>query len=119
MSRQLGQAAEQRACAELQRHGLRLLARNFSSRHGELDLIMQDGAELVFVEVRMRRQASHGGAAASITATKRQRLVRTAALWLQQHPQLARQPCRFDVVSVEGPAGHGSLQWIRAAFEAD
>lgn len=119
MSRRAGLAAEQRARAELERHGLRLLESNFSSRHGELDLIMQDGESLVFVEVRMRRADGHGSAEASITATKRQRLVRTAALWLQRHPALARQPCRFDVVSCDGLKPGDGLRWIRAAFEAD
>ncbi|MHC1480067.1 YraN family protein [Frateuria aurantia] len=119
MSRQLGQAAEQRACAELQRQGLRLLQRNFSSRYGELDLIMQDGAELVFVEVRLRRDNRHGGASASVSAAKQQRLIRTAAVWLQQHPQYATVPCRFDVVGYSGIETGPEMEWIRAAFEAD
>ncbi len=118
MSRHLGQATERRACAELQRHGLRLLERNFHSRHGELDLIMRDGEEVVFVEVRMRRHAGHGGASASITPLKRRHLVHAAASWLQRHPECRYCPCRFDVVTCEGDAEGAPLQWIRAAFEA-
>ena len=54
---------EQRACLELERAGLKLLARNYTTRHGELDLVMRDGDTVVFIEVRYRKSASHGDAA--------------------------------------------------------
>ncbi|OOG47812.1 YraN family protein [Rhodanobacter sp. C01] len=116
--RAAGDAFEQRACVELERAGLTLLARNYNTRHGELDLVMRDGDTVVFVEVRYRRSASHGDAIASITASKQARLILAAQHWLAAHPQHARRPCRFDVMSYDGPpdAAHG--EWLRSAFDA-
>ena len=116
--RAAGDAFEQRACADLERAGLRLLARNYSTRHGELDLVMRDGDIVVFVEVRYRRSASHGDAAASVTAGKQARLIQAASHWLAAHPQHARRTCRFDVVSYDGPADAFRHNWLRGAFEA-
>ncbi|GAB2556521.1 YraN family protein [Rhodanobacter koreensis] len=116
--RAAGDTFEQRACVELERAGLTLLARNYNTRHGELDLVMRDGDTVVFVEVRYRKDASHGDAAASITASKQARLILAAQHWLAAHPQHARRPSRFDVMSYDGPpdAAHG--EWLRGAFDA-
>jgi putative endonuclease len=116
--RAAGAAFEQQACRELERAGLKLIARNYSTRYGELDLIMRDGETVVFVEVRHRVRASHGDAAASVTATKQMRLVQTAQLWLAAHPQHAQRTCRFDVVTYDGPVGDTQMDWLRGAFEA-
>jgi len=116
--RSTGTAFEQRAGAELERAGLKLLARNYATRHGELDLVMLDRDTVVFVEVRYRVHAGHGDALASITRAKQDKLVRTARLWLAAHPQHAQRACRFDVVSYDGPAPNACMQWLRAAFEA-
>ncbi len=108
----MGAAAEARAEAYLCGRGLRMLARNWRVRGGEIDLVMQDGAVLVFVEVRARASASHGGAAASVTATKQARLVHAARLYLAR---LGRTPaCRFDVVALDGER----INWLRDAFQA-
>ena len=77
-----GALAEQHAARYLQQQGLKPVAQNYRSRFGEIDLIMQDGATLVFVEVRLRRSANFGGAAASIDARKQQRIIRTAQQYL-------------------------------------
>jgi putative endonuclease len=116
--RAAGAAFEQRACRELERAGLKLLARNYTTRYGELDLVMRDHETLVFVEVRHRVRASHGDAVASITTTKQTRLIQTAQLWLAAHPQHAQRACRFDVVSYDGPAESAEMHWLQAAFEA-
>ena len=119
---QLGQQAEDAALAHLQAQGLRLLARNARYPFGEVDLILRDGATVVFTEVRFRRGALFGGAAASVDAAKRRKLVRASQAWLKSHRELAQAACRFDVVAVT-PAGarDGTLQcdWIRAAFTLD
>ncbi|MBP1473767.1 YraN family protein [Frateuria sp. MAH-13] len=114
-----GDAFEQRACRELERAGLKPLARNYNTRHGELDLVMRDGDTVVFVEVRYRVRAGHGDAAASITRSKQEKLIRTAQLWLAAHAQHANRPCRFDVVSYDGPAGEARMHWLKGAFEAE
>lgn len=113
-----GANAEERALAQLQRQGMRLLERNYrvargpSRRAGEIDLILRDrDGTLVFVEVRARRDARHGGAAASVTPAKRARIVYAARHYLMR--LASPPPCRFDVVSVEG----GEVQWLKAAFD--
>lgn len=105
-----GREAEDRALRYLVQQGLRLVTRNFRCRGGEIDLIMQHGCELVFVEVRSRASASHGGAAASITARKQARLVLAAQIFLQRYRHLP--PCRFDVIAIEGTA----LHWLRGVI---
>lgn len=113
-----GAAFEQRARAALEQAGLQLLARNYLTRRGELDLVMREGDTIVFVEVRYRRSAGHGNATASVTARKRERLILAARQWLATHPQHAQHPCRFDVVSYDGPAETARQTWLRAAFDA-
>lgn len=116
--RKAGAVFEERAYGELTRAGLKLLERNYTTRYGELDLVMRDGEVIVFVEVRHRVRAGHGDAIASITATKQSRLIQTAQLWLAAHPQHAHRACRFDVVSYDGPVDNASMNWLRSAFEA-
>lgn len=116
--RSTGAAFEQRAGRELERAGLKLLARNYTTRFGELDLVMLDGNAVVFVEVRYRVRAGHGDALASVTRSKQDKLILAAQLWLAAHPQHAQRACRFDVMSYDGPADHARMQWLRGAFEA-
>src|ERR1700740_3730165 len=108
-----GDAAERAACARLQRHGLRIIARQVGYRVGELDIVARDGATLVFVEVRSRTRS--GLAGASIDPIKRRRLRLAAQLYLQQHFGDHWPPCRFDVVIAEGDR----FEWLRAAFGAE
>ncbi|HEX7749849.1 MAG TPA: YraN family protein [Bordetella sp.] len=116
--RSTGQRFEDLACHALQRAGLTLLARNYHTRHGEIDLIMRDGDSIVFVEVRFRRSAYHGSAADSVTASKRDKLLKAADAWLATTSRHASAPCRFDVVSYDGSDEHARMTWLRAAFDA-
>ena len=116
--RSTGADYEQRAGAELERAGLKTLARNYTTRHGELDLVMLDRDTVVFVEVRYRVRTAHGDALASVTRGKQDKLIRTAQLWLAAHPQHTQRPCRFDVVGYDGPADSARMRWLRGAFEA-
>jgi putative endonuclease len=110
-----GVQAEQWAVRYLQQQGLKLIAQNYRGRFGEIDLIMQDGTSLVFIEVRLRRNADFGGAAASIDARKQQRIIRTAQQYLAG---LARiPPCRFDVVLMDKEQDD-HVQWLKNAFDA-
>ena len=117
--RAAGDVFEQRARAELERAGLTCLAHNYSTRYGELDLVMRDADTVVFVEVRYRKNASHGDAAASVTASKQAKLILAAQHWLAAHPQHAQRACRFDVVSYDGPVNAIRQEWLRGAFEVD
>ena len=107
-----GKLAEALSADYLQRHGLRLLERNYRCRLGEIDLILADGPALVFVEVRLRHNRNFGGAAASVTAAKRQRIVKAARHYLMGKPELA---CRFDVVLLDA-LDPDRIEWIKDAF---
>jgi len=107
-----GAQAEQQAARYLQQQGLKPVAQNYRGRFGEIDLIMQDGATLVFVEVRLRRSTNFGGAAASIDAHKQRRIIRTAQQYLAGLAHIP--PCRFDAVLMDA----SGVQWLKNAFEA-
>jgi len=117
-----GDAAEDAACAHLVERGCRVLARNVRYREGELDVVAQEGATLVFVEVRHRSRDTFGGAAASIDRLKRKRLVRAARHYLAQHFGADESgpngvpPCRFDVITADDA---GVSDWIRGAFDEE
>lgn len=111
-----GRRAEDCALRHLQRSGLKLIARNFRCRLGELDLVMEHGTHLVFVEVRMRRNSRFGGGGASVNQAKQRRLTRAAGVFLQRHPRYAQRPCRFDVISVTGGGDDMACSWIADAF---
>lgn len=111
-TQQLGDAAEAHAVAHLQRAGLHLVERNYRCRGGEIDLVMRDGDQLVFVEVRYRSRAGFGGAAASVDGRKQQRLITAASHYLQQ--RRVNCACRFDVVAIDGQAHR--IDWLRDAF---
>ena len=99
-----GKEAEDRACRYLLAQGLQLLQRNYHSRRGEIDLVLQDKDSLVFVEVRYRNDPRFGSALESVNQRK------------QSHPDSSQQPCRFDVISIMGPGG--LIEWIPNAFSA-
>lgn len=108
-----GSAGEDRALAALLAAGLVLIERNSASRLGEIDLIMQDGVVVVFVEVRVRTSMAFGGAAASVTPAKQRRVQRHAQAWLKKRFADSAWPaCRFDVFALDS----GQEDWIRDAF---
>jgi putative endonuclease len=107
-----GNAAENLACIFLQKKGLKLVERNFRCAYGEIDLIMQDGKALVFIEVRLRSNANFGGAAMSINHSKQQKLRRSAALYLQTYGDSA---CRFDAILMS-KVDIDAVEWIQDAF---
>ena len=118
-TKESGDAGEARALAHLLGQGLTLVKRNYrvargpGARGGEIDLILRErDGTLVFVEVRARRGPAHGGAAASVGATKRRSLVFAAQHFLRTQRTLP--PCRFDVVAIDGER----IEWLRAAFDA-
>lgn len=113
-----GDAAEALAAEFLARRGLAQVTRNVRCRGGEIDLVCMERDVLVFVEVRLRSNVRFGGAAESITARKRQRIILAARWWLngagRRH---ANRPCRFDAVLMDGPDEH-NITWIQGAFDA-
>jgi putative endonuclease len=111
-----GAAAEAAARLHLENHGFLLIAANYRSRRGEVDLIMRSADILVFAEVRLRSTREFGGAAASVTRAKQQKIIASAQAFLQHHPELARCNCRFDVLAVQDGAHGWEVEWLPAAF---
>lgn len=116
MSNGAGAAAESAAQQYLERRGLSLITGNFRTRAGEIDLVMRHSSTLVFVEVRQRTNARYGGAAASVTPVKQQRIRRTALIFLQQNPCYRDMPCRFDVIAYSSAIADTDPDWFVNAF---
>ncbi|MEY2776504.1 MAG: hypothetical protein RLY30_602 [Pseudomonadota bacterium] len=116
-TQRVGRDQECHALAYLREQGLCLIEQNATARGGEIDLILRHGAEIVFVEVRMRQSLRFGGALASVQVAKQKKLKRAARLWWARAAAAGRisgqEPCRFDVVAIES----GELFWHRHVFE--
>ncbi len=111
-----GAKAEERARIYLEQQGLRLVERNYRCRQGEIDLIMQDGKTLAFIEVRYRKGTGFGSPAESVTSAKQQRIAATAAHYLQSRKERKMPPCRFDMLAIVGPEQQ-NIDWIKDAFQ--
>jgi putative endonuclease len=112
-----GRQAEELAARFLEKQKLKIVARNYRCRGGEIDLVCRDGKVLVFVEVRLRRNSAFGGAAASVTPTKQRRIIHAAQHFLMAHA-LATPDCRFDCVLLNG-VSENHIEWLRDAFALD
>ena len=115
-TRQIGDNAEKLALEFLRSRTLKLIENNFNCRHGEIDLIMQHGEQLVFVEVRYRKHHQYGTGAESVDYRKQQKILKSAETFLQRNVNYRNVPCRIDVVSV-GP-NDDNINWIKNAIEA-
>lgn len=112
-----GNWAEEVAARHLANHGLVCRERNFRSRYGEIDLVMEDGALVVFVEVRSRSVAGFMDPVESVDRRKRARISRTADTWLRVRGRVRDPACRFDVVTVIGGPEDPDVRWLRGAFD--
>lgn len=102
-TRSLGRFGERQAAAYLRRKGYKITELNFSCRAGEIDVIAENEKYLVFVEVKLRKNADFGEAREFVTAAKQRRIITTAQTWLCAH-ESEKQP-RFDVIEVYAPDG--------------
>jgi putative endonuclease len=114
---ELGARAERLAADHLLARGYRIVARNYRTRGGEIDLVAQDGDTLVFVEVRARSRADLGAPFETVGRVKQRRVARAAEAWLVAH-DATRAPARFDVISVLVVGDRPELQHFENAFEA-
>jgi putative endonuclease len=115
-ARRHGATAERVAAHYLERAGLSLVARNYRSPFGEIDLVMQHDDTLVFVEVRYRGRSDYGTAAETVDRRKQSRLRATAEHFLQHDRRACNRPCRFDIVAVAPSTAGDCVQWLRNAF---
>lgn len=111
-----GAIAENKAYDFLIKQGLKDVCRNYRCNMGEIDLIMREGNAFVFVEVRQRTSNLFGGASASITFKKQQKIIKTALHYLKVNRIKDKFPIRFDVISLDGK--QSDINWIKNAFGA-
>ncbi len=111
-----GKQAEDFALDYLKQKSFRLLERNFRCKGGEIDLVMMDAQELVFVEVRYRASNRFGDGGESVDHFKQRKLRIAAETWLLKNQGLMFKGCRFDVISISGVAPNFLVEWIDDAF---
>ncbi|HBG29385.1 YraN family protein [Candidatus Macondimonas diazotrophica] len=114
-----GAQAEDIALEHLLGRGLQLITRNYRCRGGEIDLIMSDKQILVFIEVRHRTRTDFGTPEATVSHSKRRRLVLAARTYLYTHLMYAARPMRFDVLAIQGPLLERRIRWVQNAFASD
>ena len=116
-SNNIGAVVEQKARRWLQQQGLKFIECNYHCTVGEIDIIMQDDGQLVFVEVRYRRKNSFGDGLESVDWRKQKKLHKAAAFYLLENTRFNTLPCRFDVIAAR-PDDHAMLHWtwIKNAF---
>lgn len=116
--RQLGDLGERLAAEYLEGLGHRVVATNVRRREGEIDLITVEGDTLIFVEVKLRRTATFGGAISALSAAKQQRMAALAEAYCAEHPELPQQ-ARVDLVAIDlGPDGEPPrVEHVRSAVE--
>ncbi len=107
---------ERLAARHLQQQGLKLITTNYSTKAGELDLVMKDRQTMVFVEVRYRQHSGWATAEESVTLSKQKKIRKAAAQYLQQKKLTDKIDCRFDVVAINGTLTPPRLNWIQNAF---
>jgi putative endonuclease len=119
---QVGQKAEEAAIDFLTTKGFQLVAQNYHSPLGELDLVVTQDRLLVFVEVRFRKAGIFGNAAASITPSKQRKIIQTSMIFLQSFPEFESFDCRYDVIAIDcySKMSHENykMNWIEGAFDA-
>ena len=114
-TRDTGVLAEEQACQYLEKNGLKLLLRNYRCGMGEIDLIMRDKNDVVFVEVRKRTHTDFASAIESVTKGKQRKIIKTAVHYLQKQNWFDKVQSRFDVIGIS----HDQVEWIKDAFSAD
>ena len=107
---------EQRARQLIVSRGATVIARNYTSRLREIDLITLDSDRLAFIEVRYRNGPNFGSALASVSPVKQQKVLMTAQMFLASHENYCNRYCRFDIIAFDGPRGSVSAQWLKGAF---
>jgi len=112
----VGKWGEEVAVHFLTDKGLNLVARNMRTPYGEIDLIMMDGVDVVFIEVKTRTNAAFGLPEDAITASKREHLMHSAQAYLQEHTELP-DSWRIDVIAIRGKPAQSDpeVEWFQNA----
>jgi len=113
-----GRDAESLVCGHIEKEGMRVVARNFRGRGGEIDIVARDGDALVFVEVRFREEGDFGAPEETVTPVKRRRIASAARAYLSTISAADWKEARFDVAAVEGSGPAAVIRYYRNAFDA-
>ena len=113
-----GRDAESLVCDQIEKQGMRVVARNFRGRGGEIDIVARDGDVLVFVEVRFREEGDFGAPEETVTPVKRRRIASAARAYLSTISPADWKDARFDVAAVEGSGKAAAIRYYRNAFDA-
>ena len=117
ISRKIGDIGEDYVCGYLRQNGYEILERNFTVRGGEIDIIASQDNKIAFVEVKTRKVGALTSGESAITYTKRQRLIKTAKMYLSR--KHIKAFCRFDVAVVHHDGGNVVyFKYYRSAFDA-
>lgn len=111
----MGEQGEELAADYLSKQGYRIVERRFRCKLGEIDIIAQDGSQLLFVEVKTRKNTSFGSPSEAVSHKKQQNIIHTARQYLSYKRQ-QNSPCRFDIVEVILDKGKASVNHIPNAF---
>jgi putative endonuclease len=114
-SKNAGELGEERALTFLKANGLILVAANYRTKMGEIDLIMLQDNVLVFVEVKLRSSSRYGSAEEQVTHSKQLKIIKTAQYFLLKHKKWQQFPARFDIVAINNQ--HAPPIWIKDAFQ--
>ncbi|WP_261873883.1 YraN family protein [Vibrio rarus] len=111
----IGHQYEAEARRYLEQQGLVFIESNFRVKFGEIDLIMRDNQDIIFIEVKYRKQHYFGGGTYAVTKSKQAKLKKTAMLWLSKNNlPLNHTYFRFDVVSIS--SNPTQVEWIQNAI---
>ncbi len=117
LRRAKGQEVEAACRRWLLKQHISLVASNFHSKYGEIDIIGQEESTLIFFEVRYRRENSYGSSAESVTYAKQQRIYKTALFFITQHPKFQHYNYRFDIIGATTYNGKIEFSWQKNAFQ--
>lgn len=112
-----GRLGEDRACAYLEKKGWIIVAQNFRTRWGEVDIVCEAGSRVLFVEVKSWRHFDAESLARALGPPKQRRIIAAARAFLMEHPALSDRVTRFDVMLVD-PRG-GLVRHIEGAFDSE
>jgi putative endonuclease len=116
LPQRFGKRAEELAVRHLRRRGYKIVARNYRTKAGEIDIIAREGRTLVFIEVKGRQSMRYGSAKAAVTPRKQQQVSKVALWYLKETNQMATK-ARFDVVAITRKDGDDRIEIVRNAFQ--
>lgn len=116
--REVGDKHELFASKVITREGLKIVAKNYLCKMGEIDIVAKDNQDLVFIEVRYRKSNSYGGSKESVNRKKQERIILAATHYLQKHKLTNKVACRFDVFAITGMMNQLKFEWIKGAFHS-